>query len=198
MTKRLLFWDTSQEGVCSFTDADPTPAPLGSPSVALRLPQLTFPPTHRPPGLPHRCLQGFHAPHGLVRDAMKTPFPDRSFDVIYGNAVLHHLDSEACAPEIARLLAPGGVAVFREVQAGNIFLRLFRNLTPFLAIARRASAYRIRLRRPPAPLPNNKCFGSRPDFIIVPLCSQNVGDASAPTTDYPLSAQERYGPCPLR
>ena len=67
----------------------------------------------------------------MVRDAMNTPFPDRSFDVIYGTAILHDLDSEACAREIARLIAPGGVAVFREVQAGNIFLRLFRSLTPF-------------------------------------------------------------------
>ena len=66
-----------------------------------------------------------------VADAMHTPFPDGSFDLIYGNAILHHLDSDGCAREIARLLAPGGVAVFREVQAGNVFLRLFRRLTPF-------------------------------------------------------------------
>jgi SAM-dependent methyltransferase len=66
-----------------------------------------------------------------VADAMHTSLPDGSFDLIYGNAILHHLDSDRCAREIARLLAPGGVAVFREVQAGNVFLRLFRYLTPF-------------------------------------------------------------------
>ncbi len=66
-----------------------------------------------------------------VADAMHTPFPDQSFDLIYGNAILHHLDSDGCAREIARLVAPGGVAVFREVQAGNVFLRLFRWATPF-------------------------------------------------------------------
>jgi SAM-dependent methyltransferase len=66
-----------------------------------------------------------------VADAMRTPFPDGCFDLIYGNAILHHLDSDGCAREIARLLAPGGVAVFREVQAGNVFLRLFRWATPF-------------------------------------------------------------------
>ena len=66
-----------------------------------------------------------------VADAMHTPFPDASFDLVYGNAILHHLDSEGCAQEIARLLVPGGVAVFREIQAGNVFLRLFRTLTPF-------------------------------------------------------------------
>jgi SAM-dependent methyltransferase len=66
-----------------------------------------------------------------VADAMRTPFADRSFDLIIGNAILHHLDSEQCAREIARLLEPGGVAVFREVQSGNIFLQLFRFFTPF-------------------------------------------------------------------
>jgi SAM-dependent methyltransferase len=66
-----------------------------------------------------------------VADAMNTPFADRSFDLVYGNAILHHLDSDGCAREIARLLAPGGVAVFREVQAGNFFVRLFRKVTPF-------------------------------------------------------------------
>lgn len=66
-----------------------------------------------------------------VADAMHTSFPDESFDLIYGNAILHHLDSDQCSKELCRLLAPGGVAVFREVQAGNVFLRAFRYLTPF-------------------------------------------------------------------
>ena len=66
-----------------------------------------------------------------VADAMHTRFSDAAFDLIYGNAILHHLDSDGCAREIARLLAPGGIAVFREVQAGNVFLRLFRLVTPF-------------------------------------------------------------------
>lgn len=77
-------------------------------------------------------MNAYRVPMGLsVADAMHTPFADGSFDVVYGNAVLHHLDSNQCAREIARLLAPGGVAVFREVQSGNIFLELFRFLTPF-------------------------------------------------------------------
>jgi SAM-dependent methyltransferase len=69
--------------------------------------------------------------HLEVADAMHTPFPGGFFDIVYGNAILHHLDSESCAQEIARLLAPEGVALFREVQAGNVFLRLFRFVTPF-------------------------------------------------------------------
>jgi SAM-dependent methyltransferase len=69
--------------------------------------------------------------HLSVADAMRTPFANGSFDLIYGNAILHHLDSDQAAREIARLLAPGGVAVFREVQSGNVFLASFRYLTPF-------------------------------------------------------------------
>lgn len=66
-----------------------------------------------------------------VANAMHTSLPGACFDLVYGNAILHHLDSDQCAREISRLLAPGGVAVFREVQAGNLFLRLFRYFTPF-------------------------------------------------------------------
>jgi SAM-dependent methyltransferase len=65
-----------------------------------------------------------------VSDAQHTPFPDSSFDLIYGNAILHHLDTESAAREIFRLLKPGGTVIFREVQLGGSFLRLFRLLTP--------------------------------------------------------------------
>ena len=65
-----------------------------------------------------------------LADALNTPFPDRSFDIVYGNVVLHHLDTEGSAREIKRLLAPGGVAIFREVQAGTIIQRIYRKLSP--------------------------------------------------------------------
>jgi SAM-dependent methyltransferase len=77
-------------------------------------------------------MNAFNVPMYLsVADAMYTPFAEGSFDLIYGYAILQHLDSDQCGREIARLLAPGGIAIFREAQAGNIFLRLFRFLTPF-------------------------------------------------------------------
>ena len=78
-------------------------------------------------------MEAYNTPMTLhVCDAMQTPLEAGSFDLIYGSAILHHLDSDICSREIARLLAPGGVAIFREVQAGNLFLRLFRRITPFL------------------------------------------------------------------
>lgn len=66
-----------------------------------------------------------------VADAHNTGLSAGYFDVIYGNAILHHLDLPVAINEIRRLLNPGGVALFRDVQAGNFLLRLFRRVTPF-------------------------------------------------------------------
>jgi SAM-dependent methyltransferase len=46
-------------------------------------------------------------------DAESLPFPDASFDLVVGHAVLHHIPSlEAAFAELARVLAPGGTIVF--------------------------------------------------------------------------------------
>jgi SAM-dependent methyltransferase len=62
----------------------------------------------------------------MQADAHTLPFDDASFDAIWGNAVLHHLDLAVAAAEIRRVLAPGGVAVFCEPWGGNPLLRLAR------------------------------------------------------------------------
>lgn len=59
-------------------------------------------------------------------DAHMLPFGDASFDAVWGNAVLHHLDLAVAAAEIRRVLAPGGIAVFCEPWGGNPLLRLAR------------------------------------------------------------------------
>src|SRR5919199_3416305 len=44
-----------------------------------------------------------------VGDVTSLPFPDRSFDLIVSSLSLHHWDHpEAAAPELARVLRPGG------------------------------------------------------------------------------------------
>jgi SAM-dependent methyltransferase len=63
----------------------------------------------------------------LLADGEKLPFPDASFDRIWGNAVLHHLDVEAGAREIRRVLRPGGWAVFCEPWGENRFLNWARD-----------------------------------------------------------------------
>jgi SAM-dependent methyltransferase len=73
-------------------------------------------------GVPVECV---------VADGESLPFPDGSFDAVWGNAVLHHLDLARAGRELHRVLAPGGVAVFCEPWGGN----------PLLAFARRSLPY---------------------------------------------------------
>lgn len=65
-----------------------------------------------------------------VADAHHTGLPDRSFDLIMGTAILHHLDVRLALAELRRLLAPNGRAVFLEPLAHNPILRVGRMLTP--------------------------------------------------------------------
>jgi SAM-dependent methyltransferase len=58
----------------------------------------------------------------------KLPFRNASFDVVYGNGVLHHLDTAVAAPEIARILKPGGRALFIEPLAYNPLIWVYRRL----------------------------------------------------------------------
>jgi len=61
-----------------------------------------------------------------VADGHVLPFADASFDLIWGHAILHHLEIEAAAQEIRRVMAPGGRAVFCEPWAGNPAVNLLR------------------------------------------------------------------------
>ncbi len=62
--------------------------------------------------------------------AEKLDYPDASFDICFGFAILHHLDLELAIPEMKRVLKPGGIALFAEPLQGNPLLRLYRRLTP--------------------------------------------------------------------
>ncbi len=65
-------------------------------------------------------------------DAEAMSFPDDHFDLIYGSSILHHLDVGAASREIARVLRPGGRAVFLEPLGHNVLINLYRRLTPAL------------------------------------------------------------------
>ncbi|HEY1186577.1 MAG TPA: class I SAM-dependent methyltransferase [Gemmata sp.] len=73
-------------------------------------------------GVPVECL---------TADGEDLPFADASFDAVWGNAILHHLDLARAGHELRRVLKPGGVAVFCEPWGGN----------PVLGFARRALPY---------------------------------------------------------
>jgi SAM-dependent methyltransferase len=67
---------------------------------------------------------------GLVQaDGNRLPFATGSFDRVWGNAVLHHLDLAQASAEIARVLRPDGWAIFCEPWGENWFLRLARGRT---------------------------------------------------------------------
>jgi SAM-dependent methyltransferase len=57
-------------------------------------------------------------------------FPDESFDLVWGVAIIHHLDLDKSFSEVARVLRPGGVAVFSEPMGHNPVLNLYRKRTP--------------------------------------------------------------------
>lgn len=69
----------------------------------------------------------------VVANAEELPFPDASFDCVWGHAILHHVDLERAGAELVRILKPGGVAVFCEPWGGNPFLEFARRYLPYPA-----------------------------------------------------------------
>lgn len=65
-----------------------------------------------------------------VGDAHHLPWPDASFDVVVGRAILHHLDLPRATRELVRVLRPGGEIFFVEPLYHNPLAALFRLLTP--------------------------------------------------------------------
>jgi SAM-dependent methyltransferase len=76
---------------------------------------------------------GFAAQTRLIRmNAEELDFPEGSFDLVVGRAILHHLDLEKSYAAIARVLKPGGAAIFLEPLAHNPLINLYRRMTPNL------------------------------------------------------------------
>ncbi|MBI5962802.1 MAG: class I SAM-dependent methyltransferase [Chloroflexi bacterium] len=63
-------------------------------------------------------------------DAHELLFPNDYFDLVIGNGILHHLDTNIALDEIYRVLKPGGRVILQEPLADNPLLKLFRILTP--------------------------------------------------------------------
>ncbi len=72
----------------------------------------------------------FHVMNGEAMD-----FPDGYFDLVFGRAIIHHLDLEACFHEIARVLKDNGIAIFYEPMGHNPLLNWYRRRTPELRSA---------------------------------------------------------------
>jgi SAM-dependent methyltransferase len=62
----------------------------------------------------------------MVMDLHSLGFPDDHFDLVYGSAILHHLDCKRAGAEMHRCLKPGGIAFFRgETSDRNPILAFF-------------------------------------------------------------------------
>jgi ubiquinone/menaquinone biosynthesis C-methylase UbiE len=80
-------------------------------------------------------------------DGERLPFADASFDRVWGNAVLHHLDIGRAARELRRVLRPGGIAVFCEPWGENPLLNLARRYLPYPGKHRTRDEQPLRLRQ---------------------------------------------------
>jgi ubiquinone/menaquinone biosynthesis C-methylase UbiE len=66
-----------------------------------------------------------------VGDAMNIEQPDGSFDAIFGNSIVHHLDFDLFLNEMFRLLKPGGKMCFAEPNMLNPQIFVQKNI-PFI------------------------------------------------------------------
>lgn len=78
--------------------------------------------------------------HDLNRDVdfkvgsgHELPFDDDTFDVVFGMAILHHLDLDLSSKEVLRVLKPGGYAIFSEPVRNSKTVTFIRNLIPYQA-----------------------------------------------------------------
>lgn len=69
----------------------------------------------------------------IAASAHDLPFPDASIDVVFGMAILHHLDLELVSREVRRVLKPGGRAIFKEPVRNSGVVRFVRALIPYRA-----------------------------------------------------------------
>jgi ubiquinone/menaquinone biosynthesis C-methylase UbiE len=90
---------------------------------------------------------------GRVADAEHLPYPDETFDLVLGHAVLHHVpDVEQCMREMLRVLRPGGrlVVCGEPTRYGDFIARRLSRATWWAATRiTRLPGLRGRWARPP-------------------------------------------------
>lgn len=69
----------------------------------------------------------------IVGSAHDLPLPDESVDVVFGMAILHHLDLALSAREVKRVLRKGGRAIFQEPVRNSALIKFLRGLIPYKA-----------------------------------------------------------------
>ena len=66
-----------------------------------------------------------------VGSAHELPLENESVDVVFGMAILHHLDLKLASDEVFRVLKKGGRAIFLEPVRNSKFIKFVRNLIPY-------------------------------------------------------------------
>lgn len=66
-----------------------------------------------------------------IGSAHELPFADESVDVVFGMAILHHLDLKTSSAEVFRILKPAARAIFLEPVRNSKFIKFVRNLIPY-------------------------------------------------------------------
>jgi SAM-dependent methyltransferase len=69
----------------------------------------------------------------IVGSAHDLPVADNRVDVVFGIAILHHLDLDLASREVHRVLKPGGRAIFMEPVRDSRVLRAVRRCIPYRA-----------------------------------------------------------------
>jgi ubiquinone/menaquinone biosynthesis C-methylase UbiE len=70
--------------------------------------------------------------HGVLASAMQLPFADASFDVVFLNEILFHVNAVSALGEVRRVLRPGGILWVSHHLAGYYWGKIFfRKGRPF-------------------------------------------------------------------
>ncbi len=78
----------------------------------------------------HLAVKSRVKPVFHLMDAHKLKFDDAYFDIIFGGAILHHLDVSIAMSEFSRVLKPGGLIIFAEPLDINPVSKIIRFFTP--------------------------------------------------------------------
>lgn len=117
-------------------------------------------------------------PVALLRTAFETlPFADGSFGAATGQFVLHHVDLDVAARELARVLRPGARATFVETWQRNPLIRLARRMRGRFGVARWGTEDERPLQPSDLAVLRRAGFSVRmhyPTFVFLQLFDNNV------------------------
>jgi len=77
-----------------------------------------------------RVVENPYLDEGIVADAGKIPYPDASFDLVFADNVMEHIDKpDQVFAEIERVLRPGGRLLFKTPNKSH-YMPVIARLTP--------------------------------------------------------------------